>query len=103
MRLLALLREVSAWVLVAGVAATLAPAAGLAQAVQPQRQGDPPQSRSLLELSQQGQRDASRGPVAVPRVAAAQGKADTRPIVKLRTVTVEGARTISPIILADAY
>src|SRR4051794_14885464 len=101
MRNVALIREALIGLFLA--AASIMPKDGAAQAAQPPRQGDPPQSRSVFELSQQAERDATRAPLRMPQAGVAETRADRRPIVKLRSVTVKGARSVEADMLAAAY
>src|SRR5882672_6995267 len=55
---------------------------------------DPRQTEKRFDASQSGQTPAARSGLQMPRLSRQQARADSKPLVKLRQVSVTGALTI---------
>jgi hemolysin activation/secretion protein len=89
--------------LAAAVALLFSAASGASAQGRPSPQGDPHQSRSVFEASQEAQPPAMKPRPRMPRLAAPEDQGDTKLIATLTRVTVDGARMIEPERVADAY
>lgn len=87
------------------VAASLLATASLghAQPATSSPQGDPHQSRSVFELSQQAQPPAAKPALRMPRLAGPERRGDGKPIARLSSVRVDGVHALDPALIADAY
>jgi hemolysin activation/secretion protein len=88
------------------LALIILPAAGgssVAQQAPSQPRYDTRQTEKSLETLQAGRERENRQPVKLPGVANAQPRADTRPLFKLRAVSVEGASSIARDALDEVY
>src|SRR5690242_7935625 len=80
-------------------------APGIARAQQPiaAPRYDPRQTEKSIEQLQSGQ-ERAKPPVRMPNVPPVEvGRADTRPMFRLRGVSVAGARAITPEAIAETY
>jgi hemolysin activation/secretion protein len=64
---------------------------------------DPRQPEKSFERFETEQRRAKQAPVPVPRLERPKISSDTRPLIALKAVSVEGASAISPDAMADIY
>src|ERR1700681_2106547 len=64
---------------------------------------DPRQTEKRFDASQSGQTPAARSGLQMPRLSRPQARADSKPLVKLRQVSVTGALTIPADQLTTAY
>src|SRR5258708_4389996 len=64
---------------------------------------DPRQTEKRFDASQSGQTPATRPVLQMPLLSRPEVQADTKPLVKLRQVSVTGARTIPADQLITAY
>ncbi len=79
------------------------PGLGTAQEGARPPQVDPRQSQRAFEQLEAEKRHSATPSVTVPQVARPQARADTKPIVKLVGVSVQGAHAIGPAGVAAAY
>src|SRR5712671_1170520 len=64
---------------------------------------DPRQTEKRFDALQSGQTPATRSALQMPRLSRPEARADSKPLVKLRQVSVAGARTIPADELITAY
>jgi hemolysin activation/secretion protein len=64
---------------------------------------DPRQTEKRFDASQSGQTPAARSGLQMPRLSRPEARADSKPLVKLRQVSVTGALTIPADQLITAY
>src|SRR5690349_1848440 len=72
-----------------------------AQSTPPARY-DPRQTEKTIEKMEEGQRRL-KPPVRLPGVAQPEVRASTKPMFKLRAVSIDGATTIAPDTMVDSY
>src|SRR6266851_5538854 len=64
---------------------------------------DPRQAEKRFDASQSGQTPAARSALQMPRLARSEQPADSKPLLKLRRISLTGARAIPADQLVTAY